>query len=148
MLRALDVVFAWDPALLSLEGVNQSGAAPLLVSGFPANDQYGLNECVPPADGDGYYRGWAGLGAPIEISAGLPTLLTTFEFEALSTTPATTLEILESGGDPLLMSRVLGGVEGGTVVTGTLGSAVVEIVPEPSSLLLMMVGLLAIRRRR
>lgn len=148
LFRALDMVFVWDPLYLDFDGVDGAGAASLLYSGFPTGDSYGLNEIVPPADGDGYYRAWAHLGAPITVTtAGV--LLTTFEFTALELTPGTLVEIPASGGSPALETTVWGGPGANQDVTGSLGGAVVEIIiPEPGSLALGVVGLVLMRRRR
>lgn len=124
LFRALDLVFAWDPEVLELDGLTDTGQ--LLSSGFPASGDGGLNEVVPPQDGDGYYRALAQLGDPIEVTpAGL--LITTFEFRALATAASTLVEILPSGGSPLIETVVWGGPGANTNVTGTLGSAEVTV---------------------
>lgn len=149
LFRAADVVFTWNPAELQFLGVDNTlpGTAPLLSSNLPVNDVHGLNGPVlPPTDGDGYYLAWAALGEPITVSdAG--TLLTTFRFTALAETPSSVIGIAASGGLPLLPTRVLGTTEAGTIVTGTLGSAAVEIVPEPATALALVL-LLSLPRRR
>lgn len=132
-LSAADIVVAWDPAALRLLGLDQTGAAPLLLSGFPANDPYGLNEVVPPQDGDGYYQVLAILGAPVE--ATVPgTLLTTLRFDALSLSAGTPVNIPASGGNPALNTTVFDGEVPNTIVTGTLSGATVTIVPGPCPL--------------
>ena len=147
LFRALDMVFTWDPIYLQLDGLDHSGAVELLTSGFPPDDLYGLNETVPPQDGDGYYRAWAPLGGPIEVSpSGI--LLTTFEFTALTPTAGTLVDIALSGGSPLLETTVWGGPDANTIVTGTLGETWVEIIPEPATLALLLCGFPLLRRRR
>lgn len=147
LFRALDMVFTWDPTYLRLDGLDPTGAVDLLSSGFPPNDAYGLNELVPPQDGDGYYRAWAHLGQPIQVSpAGI--LLTTLEFTALTLTDGTLVDIAVSGGSPLLETTVWGGPDANTNVTGTLGETCVQIVPEPATLTLLALGACALLRRR
>jgi hypothetical protein len=148
LLRAADIVFTWDPAYLHLLGIDNGGAVPLMSSVLPANDPYHLNgPTLPPADGDGYYRAWANLGASLTVTeAG--SLLTTFRFTALAQTPQTALSIAVSRGNPVLNTRILGSEEAGVVVTGRLGLADVTIVPEPTALGLLSAACLLYRRRR
>ncbi len=148
LFRALDMVFTWDPTYLQLDGLDDTGAVELLGSGFPPDDPYGLNELIPPGDGDGYFQAWAPLGDPIEISpAGV--LLTTFDFTALLPTAGTLVDIPSSGGSPLLETTVWGGPDANTIVTGTLGDAWVEIlIPEPATLTLLAFMGYAFPRRR
>jgi hypothetical protein len=146
LFRALDMVFTWDPTHLRLDGLDPTGGVELLSSCFPANDPYGLNELVPPQDGDGYYQAWAHLGQPIQVSpAGI--LLTTFEFTALAPTDGTLVDIAISGGSPLLETTVWGGPDANTIVTGTLGETWVEIVPEPATLMLLALSACVLLRR-
>jgi len=56
LFRALDMVFTWEPEFLGLVGLDNTGAVPLLSSGFPLTGDHGLNEGDPPWDGDGCYR--------------------------------------------------------------------------------------------
>ncbi len=147
LFRALDMVFTWDPIYLQLDGLDDGGAVELLSSAFPPDDPYGLNEIVPPQDGDGYYQAWAHLGEPIEVSPG-GILLTTFEFTALTPTAGTLVDIALSGGSPLLETTVWGGPDANTIVTGTLGETWVEIIPEPTTLVLLLCGIPLLRRSR
>lgn len=129
LFRAADVVFTWDPTKLQFLGIDNTGGAPLLSSTLPANDPYGLNgPTPPPTDGDGYYRAWAQLGAPLTITPS-GTLLTTFRFRALAVMEGSPVTIAVSGGSPTLFTRVLGSAEAGTIVTGTLGSSSILIRP-------------------
>jgi len=148
LLSAADVIFTWDSAFLDLLGNDNTGGAPLLVSGFPTVDPYSLNEAVPPQDGDGFYLAYAFLGMPVAATpAG--TLLTTFQFQAVGQTPATDVFVAATGGSPEGHTAVYDGTTPALEVTGTLGSASVTIVPEPSTLAwLALGGLGAIRRRR
>lgn len=125
LMSAMDVIFQWDPARLELLGVDDTGACDWLFSGF-LTDAYGLNEVLPPQDGDGMYTAFANLGEPVAATpAG--TLVTTFRFTALSGTSLTTLEILESGGDPEGRTVVYDGTKPNNDITGTLGSATAEL---------------------
>ena len=58
----LQVIIQWDPDVLRLQGVDNTGGAPLLQSGFPSPDPHGLNEADPPQDGDAIYLALANLG--------------------------------------------------------------------------------------
>ncbi|HNQ22674.1 MAG TPA: PEP-CTERM sorting domain-containing protein [Phycisphaerae bacterium] len=150
-ISAARVLFGWDPAYLLLEGLNQSGAAPLMVSTFPQNDPYGLNEAngsVPyrPLDGDGYYQAWAMLGDNLYATpAG--TLLTTFVFTAMDYTAGTTLEIFETAGNPPGTSAVFDGNWANRNILAERGCAMV-VIPEPATVLLLATGCLLWRRRR
>jgi len=147
LFRAADVVFTWDSGYLQLLGVNNTGAVPLLSSTLPANDPYNLNgPTPPPTDGDGYYLAWAFLGQPVQVD-DQGALLTTFEFLALAETPQTIVSVATSGGNPVLYSRVFGGQEAGTIVTGTLGAATVTIVPEPATVVFLLAPVVWLRRR-
>ncbi len=146
LFRAVDLVFTWDAVHLRLDGLDETDAVELLGSGFPANDSYGLNEVVPPQDGDGYYLAWAPLGGAIEVSPD-GILLTTFEFTALSLTTGALVDIAPVGGSPLLETTIWGGPDANTNVTGTLGEAWVEIVPEPTTLTLLALGGWGVLRR-
>jgi hypothetical protein len=123
LLSSAQVILGWDPAFLRLLGIDTTGAVALLSSGFPANDPFGINEVVPPQDGNGLYQAFAYLGVSVSATpAG--TLLTTFRFQALAVTPATVVAILHSAGSPVGYTEVLNGWRD---VTGTLGSATVGI---------------------
>jgi hypothetical protein len=146
LFRALDMVFTWEPDCLGFLGLEDTGE--LWSSGFPTSGDHGLNESNPPQDGDGYYRAFAAIGAPIEITTD-GFLLTTFRFAALAPTPATLVDIPPSGGTPPPLETIVwGGPGANTNVTGTLGDAWVEIlIPEPATFMLLALGTLALRRR-
>jgi hypothetical protein len=119
LLSAIDLLFAWDPDFLQLLGLDQTGAAPFLLSDFPTAGDHGLNEAVPPQDGDGFYLYFAPLGNPV---AATPegTLITTLQFLAVGTTPLTTVQIIPTGGSPPGDTRVVSGKVKGLIITGTL----------------------------
>lgn len=143
-LAAADVVFTWAPGLLQLTGLNNSGGAPLLSSGFPGVSP---NESNPPADGDGYYSALAFLGTPVTVTP-LGTLLTTLKFTALNLTLGTDINVIPSGGSPAVHSAAYDGTIPNLDDTGTLGSARVIVLPEPASAALLLLSGLAILRRR
>jgi hypothetical protein len=140
-------VFGWDPAYLDLLGLDGTGAVPLMSSAFPANDAWGLNEVVPPHDGDGLYLALALIGDPVEVTTN-GVLLTTFQFAALQPTTGTFVDMLTEGGSPPINTAVIDGLVPGLEVTGTLTGAMVTIVPEPKSVVLLaLVGLTLVLMR-
>ncbi len=133
-LLSVQVIFSWDVNFLQLLGLDQTGAVGLAGSFFPAGDPFGLNEEIPPQDGDGLYIAFAPPGSPVAATpAG--TLLTTFQFLALDETAGTPVDILASGGDPAGQTVVSDSTGD---VTGTLSGAIVEILvatPNPKLIL-------------
>lgn len=127
-LSAVDLVFAWDSTYLTLVGTDQTGAAPVQSASFVPNDIFGLNEVVPPQDGNGLLVIFAQFGSPIPATpAG--TLLTTFVFQAAAASPgAITVDIPPAGGSPQINTTVWSGTQANTPVTGSLGSAAVGVV--------------------
>jgi hypothetical protein len=123
---ALDLAFTWDPAHLGLLGKDDTGSAPKLFSGFPVDDPFGLNEEVPPQDGDGLYSAFALLGMPIDATPE-GTLVTTLQFRALLRTPGTVVEMIRIDEDPRHPTVVWDGRLPNNPVTGDIGQAVVRI---------------------
>lgn len=148
LFSAVQVILAWSPAHLRLAGVSQSGATPLLASGFPSPDAFGLNETNPPQDGLGLYVAFAPLGNPSPaIPAG--TLLTTLLFEALSPTPGTSVSIIDHAGSPEGSTVVYDGLVPNRDVTGVLGGPVNIVIPAPAGAFVVGVaGCAACGRRR
>lgn len=126
LLSAMDVIFAWDPAYLELLGVEDPGYPNWIFSGF-SDDPYGLNETIPPQDGDGMYTALGPLGVPIPATPG-GTLVTTFQFRALQVVDETWVEILEEAGSPPGRTVVYDGTIPGKDVTGELGDARLGVV--------------------
>jgi len=126
-IAAMDVILAWDPDYLELEGVDDNGPYEWLVSGFPDDSGLdGLNDTW--LDGDALYTAWAQLGDPAYATPeGL--LVTTFQFEALAKTPVcgTELTIPEEYGQ-YTKTRIFDCEIPNYDVHGTLGSAVVKIL--------------------
>lgn len=146
-LAAAEVILGWDPGVLQLLGLNNTGAVPLLSSVFHAGDVSGLNEVSPPQDGDGLYSAFANFGQPV-IATMQGVLLTTFQYRALAPTLGTLVDILPTAGNPPINTTVFDGVVPNLDVTGTLGSAAVTIIPEPGTLALLALGAVALRIRR
>jgi len=132
-LAAMDVIFAWDPQAMQLSGLDDTGGPDLLYSGFP-DDPYGLNEVIPPQDGDGIYTAWARFGKPVGATPE-GTLITTFLFTAEGEDPGAELTILKEAGNPPGRTIVFDGEVPGKNVTGTLGSATVAIGNFPCALI-------------
>ncbi len=128
-MAGLDVILSWDNACLQLLGVENNGPYAWLFSGFPAADPFGLNEQVPPQDGDGLYLAQGDFVLPEATPDGL--LVTTFRFRALAGTCGTVLGILEAAGTPLTQTVVWSGVMPGTPITGVLGALTLAIDSGP-----------------
>jgi len=126
LMAAADVIFGWDPQHLTLIGIDNTGAVPLLISILPVVDPYHLNEAIPPADGDGFYLAYAYLGQPVGATPQ-GVLLTTFVFQAIAETHDTQVRVLPSGGSPEGHTVVYDGTVPGLDVTGTLGQASVTV---------------------
>ncbi|USN98766.1 MAG: hypothetical protein H6810_11475 [Phycisphaeraceae bacterium] len=123
---AVEVVFSWDDAYLTLLGVDAANPANLIFSGFPVVGSNGLNESNPPADGDGLYIGLGPLGTPIDATAP-GTLIAILNFESLYGTPGAAVDILTSGGTPARDTIVYDGETPNTIVTGMLSGTSVAI---------------------
>jgi len=128
LLAALQAIIAWQPQHLQLVGINSDGAVMLLSSEFPEGDPFGLNETVPPQDGDGIYVAFAPLSNPV---AATPegAIITTFEFLAVTPTPGTPVGFLTTAGDPPTDTIVFDGEVANLDVTGMLSGAVVTVLP-------------------
>lgn len=125
-LSSVRVVFSWNPIHLRLLGLDPTGGAPISFSGFPVNGDCGLNEVVPPQDGDGSYSGGT-LGSPVNATPE-GTLLTTYQFEALALTGgASDIEMLESDVSGDCRTVVIDGVIPGLDVLGQRQGATVTI---------------------
>jgi hypothetical protein len=145
---AIEVAFGWDTSFLSLLGLDGTGGATLLSSGFPAAGSGGLNEAALPADGDGFYLAFASLGSPIDTTVAGGALVTTFLFQGLNLTPGTPIDMLAAAGSPVVETRVFDGIIPNTVVTGTLSGTSITIIPSPGGLALIGISAFSMRRRR
>ncbi len=148
LLSGAQVILGWEVEFLRLTGLNGVGSAPLLYSGFPVPDGFGLNESSPPQDGLGMYVAFANLGAPVAATPG-GTLLTTLMFEAMEETPETQVDVVASAGMPTARTVVYDGTVPNLDVTGALrGATVTVIASPPAGVGLMVCTALAARRRR
>jgi hypothetical protein len=130
---ATQVIFGWNPAELTLIGVDPPDPDLLQSSGFP-DDPFGINEVIPPQDGDGIYIALAALdaGGPVPIPATPEgTLLNTLEFLAINPASPTTVSVLASAGSPPTGSIVFDDEIPNFDITGALIPAVLEINPLP-----------------
>lgn len=111
---AMDVIITWDPAKLQLVGFTNAGNGyAWFQSGFLLPG--GLNASY--SDGDAIWTAFAQPGMPAYATpAGLK--VTTFQFTALATTPATAVAIPRNRGGE--QTTVYDGVLPNTDVTGTL----------------------------
>lgn len=149
-LSSYDLIFSWDPTFLQLTGLDNTGAVPMAANAFyNAAATGGINESIPPADGTGMVTGFAipmPINAPVATTSGI--LLTTLKFNALALTPSTPLTILSSAGTPTKFSMVVDGEVPNLDVTGSFSNAAVQIVPAPATGACMLLGALALGRRR
>lgn len=146
-LAALNVILGWDTGYLQLTGHTQAGAVPMMSTGFPLNDPYGINGPSFPADGDALFVGFAPLGNPA-LATPAGSLITTFQFTALAQTSGTLLDILTSAGSPLTNTVVYDGFVPALDVTGTLTGSTIIIIPTPASVAALALGFFVMGRRR
>lgn len=123
---AARVILAWDPAALELLGTTEAPGR-WAQSGLVEDDPWGINEIIPPADGDGVWDAFAPLGQPVPVdTAGVR--LTTFEFRAAAV-GLTQVEVLLQAGQPSTDTVVLDATVPNFNLLGDLGSpAAVQIV--------------------
>lgn len=130
-ISSIDAVLGWDPFFLAFAGRADTGPFPWSISTFP-NDS-GLDGLNSPFDGvtldndgDAMYQAFANfeVGAPI-TPGGL--VVTSFDFRALDGTVGTQVAVVPQLG-LFSNTRVLGaGAIAGVDITGTLGSASLQI---------------------
>jgi hypothetical protein len=141
-MAAIQVILEWDPAILELEGVDDT-ASPYdwLASFFPDDSGLdGLNAPfgdLPANDGDCMYNAWAQL-LPPPFTDGLPfatpegLLVTTFQFRILEATSFTELVIAAESGKNT-ETLVLSGIVPGCDIKGTFDAVPVRGTPIPLS---------------
>jgi hypothetical protein len=150
-ISSIDLLLDWDPTYLRLVGKTDNGPYGWLSSEFPNDSGLdGLNAPygpVPGNDGDAYYRAFRQF-PPTQPAYAPPAglLVTTFHFEALAMTPSTDLLMMASSGQ-FSRTYVVDGFTAGLEVTGNLGSAKIEIVPEPATAALALMGMALLLRR-
>ena len=134
-LYAMDVILTWDPGDLTLLGNVNKGPYVWPTSTFPAVDPHQLN--LSFADGMGQ------LGNPAWATpAGL--LITTIQFSAEAWSPVTSVAIpIELNG---ARTKVYDGLTPNRDVHGTLDTRMVTIVPEPETVLTIVLGLALVLR--
>ncbi len=106
-----DIIFAWDHNVLEFVDVSHEGSHPLIwvpPSGMPCPEDYtecagiggdytGINEAIPPADGNGLYYGYGELGQvfivtePVQIVKFIFKVIAPFETTQISLLPQLTV---------------------------------------------------------
>lgn len=134
-----DIIFGWDETKLKFIDVNHTGSHPMIwvpPSGMPCPTPYttcagiggdytGINESIPPADGDGLYYGYGALGQVFIVTA--PVQIVRFEFEVIAPFTTTEVQILPQVVTSFVNKTVIyGSYVAGLPVTGTLTNAVIE----------------------
>jgi hypothetical protein len=127
-----DIVFGWNPKHIELIGVNHEGSHPMIwdsVSGLPTGqggDYYGLNEVMPPADGNGLYFGYAELGQHLLVT-NEQVKIVNFIFRVVGRFDTTEVSLIpELTIDYPAKTVVYGSYIGGMKVTGTLTNATID----------------------
>ena len=121
-----DLVFGWDPTVLEFVGIDNTGTLANTNLSFLATgtwDFYGINETMPPADGNGLYFWLSPLtGMPVYVQ-NTGNLLTTLKFRVLQPV-ATTVEIIPKLTVNAPATTVIYGSDiAGMPVTGTFTNA-------------------------
>ena len=96
---AIDCIVGWNPAEVQFLGITTAGSTSLTQSYLPtvANDYTGINEVIPPADGNLLYYALAPLGAPKQIpAAGLQVVTFRFQSLASSTFTSTPITVIDN----------------------------------------------------
>ena len=134
---AIDCILQWNPKQLQLVGLTTAGSVSLLSSYFPtpAADYTGINEIVPPADGNALYYALAPLGNPVQVPlTGVQVV--TFRFRVRTAFTTSTINILPnytvlSPADTIVYDGTVPGLD----VTGTIaGVTVSQVQPCPVDL--------------
>lgn len=141
---AADIILAWDNLFLSLAGNDDTGAYPLLSSGFPAAHPSLLNTTF--ADGDAMYTAFSNFGDPVEATPG-GTLITTLIFDTLQATAGTTIDVplTLNGGETQVFDS---DIPNFNVLGGTSGATISIVIPSPAGALLVVGAMMGTRRRR
>lgn len=134
-----DVIFGWDPTKLEFIGIDHSASHPLIwreFSGLPScppgqttgcGDFYGLNEVLPPADGNGLYYGYNQLGSVLIVTNDTPMVIVDFVFKAIAPFTTTEVEIIPQITVNYPKETVIYGSDiPGMRVTGTFTNAIIE----------------------
>jgi len=106
-----DIIFSWDHTVLEFVGISHEGSHPMIwvpPSGMPCpqdvtecagigGDYTGINESIPPADGNGLYYGYGQLGQvfivtePVQIVKFIFKVIAPFETTQISLLPELTV---------------------------------------------------------
>lgn len=130
-LAGIDVILSWDPNVLELTGLNNNGPYIWFASMFLDDSKLaGLNDTW--ADGDALYSALPhAFPSPPAIATPGGLLVTTFVFQAVSTSLSSELSILPefTGSQATTFTRVVTDDPVGDIITGTLGSILIEVLP-------------------
>lgn len=130
-----DIVFGWDSTKLQLLGLSHEGSHPTIwvpPSGFPCpegfvgcqgigGDYTGVNEAIPPQDGNALYYGFGELGVVFIIDE--PIQIVRFRFKVLESFTDTSVYFIPELG--LAETVVYGSYIPGLSVTGILTNATI-----------------------
>lgn len=135
-MNAADIIIKWDNTVLCFDGIdNSTNTLPALMSFLPApkgwyGDLSGINEVIPPADGDALYYWLSPLCGCATMVDGFDTM-TVFKFTVLQPFASTSVEFI-----PALTytsypeeTIVWGSNVGGWPVTGSTTSATITGSP-------------------
>lgn len=135
---AVLAILDWEPMFLGLVGNINNGPYEWQESGFFDDSKFDdLNKTW--LDGDALYLALAQFERPWPDATPEGFLITTMEFTALAETETTAIDVPLHAGQ-FSQSLILSGEIAGLDVLGSAGSAFVTIVPEPTTILLLLVG--------
>lgn len=136
-----DVIFGWDTSKLEFLRIDHTDSHPLIwrdFSGLPycnpgqtsgCGDVYGLNEVLPPADGNGLYYGYNILGSYLLVSDA-PVTIVDFKFKVVAPFASTEVQIIpEITVNHLKKTVVYGSDIPGMNVLGSTFNAIVQGIP-------------------
>lgn len=135
---AADMLFTWDPTKLEFIDCNNAGGLPTTLAEIPSGkngEYFGINEAIPPADGDALFRFYGLLGVVQNITE--PTLMTRLRFRPIGQFDGSPVMVVDQLPSPLLPdyvaeTEILGIPPGSQYffdVTGTLTSCSVSNCP-------------------
>ncbi|MHC4992968.1 MAG: hypothetical protein ACYTGC_18495 [Planctomycetota bacterium] len=130
-ISAVQVIFTWNPRVLQMLGIDNTGSAPLIFSLLPFPDTLlQLNEANPPADGDGLYVAGAIPGTDL-FATPEGIKLTTLRFMPLTDDSLGQVALAPTGGidgngEPG-ETIVFSGVKANTPITGTLAGGTIVV---------------------
>lgn len=134
---AVQAILDWDPMFLGLVGNINNGPYEWQESSFFDDSNFdGLNDTW--LDGDALYLA-VSPEPPWPDATPRGFLITTMEFTALAETETTAIDVPVHAGQ-FSQTLILSGEIAGLDVLGSAGSAFVTIVPEPTTIFLLLVG--------